>query len=509
MDHPPPTSETEQNSGMAKKPKIDQDPKAVVTTAADSVEDFSPPPSKNGGDSNPPAKKSENEKDDERRRSEASLMLTNMATHAGMPNINIPNPGGTGVFEPEMQTRALLGSKMVAREKEEDPENAFNMSQSERKRFREKKRRQNISAAIDNLTKILLKVDPINFIEHNNQMYFATDRGSINESNDPTFRKRRSSTARAPSTSHHHQPLNRTEIITHAAMLIERLASESEETKMKLMQMQHMPNNNSEGNGAAVGAPNTNNGAPSMSMVSPFPMQQQPPQMMMVSNGMPQAAPTAILMQPPYGIPQYIVNGPAPPGWPMQQQQHMPAFIAPGGVAPNMAFVNGTAPAPVGVEAPPEATATAAPATVAATVAAITNTGPESTTEASPAVLTQTNGKEEVDKSEGEEKDNVKGEPNNPSTGDAEQAAGVVRPNEKNEAPVTLKTDLQEQEQQSPSNDKNSIASSARTEQLQQEQQSGLSTNSITAAQTEGCDNEEVSPPQSDPKDSGPGTATV
>ncbi len=276
MDHPPPTSETEQ--GVAKKAKLDPDPKAAATTTAtaDSGKDFTPPRSTNGGgDSNAlgpaPAKKSENEQDDERMRNEASLMLSNMATHVPNPNvgvsINIPNPGTGVVFEP------MAATNIAAGDKEEDPENAYNMSQSERKRHREKKRRQNISAAIDNLTKILLKVDPINFIEHNNQVYFATERGSINNSNDPTFRKRRSSTSRTPATSHHHQPLNRTEIITHAAMLIERLAAESEESKVKMIQLQHM-SNNGEGNGAPAGATSTNNGAPSMSMVSPFPMQQ-------------------------------------------------------------------------------------------------------------------------------------------------------------------------------------------------------------------------------------------
>lgn len=121
-----------------------------------------------------------------------------------------------------------------------------------------------LEAAIDALTKVLLKVDPTNFIEHNNQVYFATDKSTMNDQgHDSSFRKRRSTGS--TSTSHHHQPLNRTEVINHATILIEKLASESEELKLKMMQFQHMPN---------AGDMSKGNGVAAMSMMSQFPLQQ-------------------------------------------------------------------------------------------------------------------------------------------------------------------------------------------------------------------------------------------
>lgn len=84
----------------------------------------------------------------------------------------------------------------------------------------------------------MLKTDPSNFIEHNNQVYFAAEKAPtpLNEANDSAFRKRRTSS----STSHHHQPLNRTEVISHATILIEKIASENADLKMKFMQMPHL-----------------------------------------------------------------------------------------------------------------------------------------------------------------------------------------------------------------------------------------------------------------------------
>eukprot|EP00551_Chaetoceros_affinis_P007644 CAMPEP_0203665012 /NCGR_PEP_ID=MMETSP0090-20130426/2307_1 /ASSEMBLY_ACC=CAM_ASM_001088 /TAXON_ID=426623 /ORGANISM="Chaetoceros affinis, Strain CCMP159" /LENGTH=571 /DNA_ID=CAMNT_0050528443 /DNA_START=124 /DNA_END=1839 /DNA_ORIENTATION=- len=474
---------------------------AITKAAADAT---SPSASANAsaGDNNstnpPPPKNTENqEQDDAMRRSEASVMLTNFASHAGMPNmpgmnVRPPQPHVNAVFDPEVHARTMnMKPSDAATENEDDPENAYNMSQSERKRYREKKRRQNISAAIDQLTKILLRVDPVNFIEHNNQVYFASERGTINNSNDPTFRKRRSSTSRAPTTSHHHQPLNRTEIITHAALLIERLAEERDGMNMKIMQVQHM-SSNGDGNGNTAGAPNANNGAPSISMVSPFPMQQQAPQMMMVSNGMSQSGPTAILMQPnPYGIPQYIVNGPAPPGWPVQQQQHVPTFIAPPvstGAAPNVSFVNNApptqAPAQAGVspgngagggtetESAPGANTASGPGPVVEP-----NAGAKQTAADVPV----NNRKQEDNMTSNEQQgDSSKVvEPIDPANGNVEQPAGADIQNEESNV-TAIKMDQQKQE----------------------DQQSSMNTNSATATKiSEGSG--DIPPPQSHPKDSG------
>ena len=102
--------------------------------------------------------------------------------------------------------------------------------QSERKRSREQKRRQNISAAINRLTTTLLKVDHSNLVQHNNHTYFGEE--SI------TRNKRLRIVGGIP-TFHQNQPLNRTEIINHATFLIEKLALENEESKSKLYQVHH------------------------------------------------------------------------------------------------------------------------------------------------------------------------------------------------------------------------------------------------------------------------------
>ena len=101
------------------------------------------------------------------------------------------------------------------------------MSQSERKRYREKKRRSEITNAIDNLTKILLKVEPANLFQQNNLVY------STNSNND--FSSSRS--VRTNNNSSGQQPLNRTEIINHAAQVLDRLFRENEERKMHLMRI--------------------------------------------------------------------------------------------------------------------------------------------------------------------------------------------------------------------------------------------------------------------------------
>ncbi len=110
-------------------------------------------------------------------------------------------------------------------------------TQSERKKLREKKRRQEISVAIERLSKMLLKLDPSSFMQHNNQLYHFTDgekgikRKSLNDDHDiySSF----------PQRQVQHHPLNRTDIINHAVVMLEKLARESEESKIELLQVQH------------------------------------------------------------------------------------------------------------------------------------------------------------------------------------------------------------------------------------------------------------------------------
>ena len=133
-------------------------------------------------------------------------------------------------FIPPTHFEASNDSSMLSfAAKNEDAPDRFmsNMSQSERKRFREKKRRSEITNAIDQLTKILIKVEPTNLIQQNNLVY------STNASDFPY----RSSRLSGNSTGGSQQPLNRTEIINHAVHVLEKLFSENEERKMHIMRM--------------------------------------------------------------------------------------------------------------------------------------------------------------------------------------------------------------------------------------------------------------------------------
>ena len=103
--------------------------------------------------------------------------------------------------------------------------------QSERKRCREKKRRQDISAAIERLTATLVKIDPQNLVSHNKQVYFGEDSIIPNS-------KRRFNGGSLLSNQQN-QPLNRTEIINHTIHVVDRLAREREEMNLKIFQLQH------------------------------------------------------------------------------------------------------------------------------------------------------------------------------------------------------------------------------------------------------------------------------
>jgi len=104
-------------------------------------------------------------------------------------------------------------------EGEEIIENHY-MKQAERKRSKEKKRRQDISNAMEKLTDTLLKVDPDNLFRHNNQIYFGDGVHTL--------------------SNRHNNPLNRTEIINHATNMIAKLAMENERNKFQGLQLQNM-----------------------------------------------------------------------------------------------------------------------------------------------------------------------------------------------------------------------------------------------------------------------------
>ena len=92
------------------------------------------------------------------------------------------------------------------------------MTQSERKRYREKKRRSDITNAVDELTKVLMKIDPNSFSPN-----FSFGDGRSKHS--------------VPSSA---QNLNRTEIISHAAKVLNRLNSEKDEMKLQIAKLSTM-----------------------------------------------------------------------------------------------------------------------------------------------------------------------------------------------------------------------------------------------------------------------------
>lgn len=283
----PTSNDANHDSGgvPAKRAKIDHGSKGAVaekTTA--NPPSFFPPTASGAGDSDgkpkdftPPRSSNESTHDNSAKsrkmevmdilKQQKALLSGDKKTRTHPPSTGISHPVAT-ILEPtalfinknnnnDNSKKTSLEEDTVVPNEEATGEaaelEAFNMSQSERKRYREKTRRQNISSAIDQLTKVLLKVDPTNFMSHNNQVYFAA---SQSQQNDPTFRKRRSSAApRGSISTSHHQPLNRTEVINHAVLLIERLANESEQIQMELMHLQNISNSdvNSKGNDGLAG----------------------------------------------------------------------------------------------------------------------------------------------------------------------------------------------------------------------------------------------------------------
>jgi hypothetical protein len=127
----------------------------------------------------------------------------------------------------------IVGANVLVNARQEDEEDDYR-KQSERKRCREKKRRQSISTAIEKLTSILVKVDPSNLIYHNSQVYFG----------DTTFAGSSKRARYGGASSIKNLPLNRTEIINHTVYLVEKLAVENEEMKLKMLQLQYILTSN-------------------------------------------------------------------------------------------------------------------------------------------------------------------------------------------------------------------------------------------------------------------------
>ena len=92
------------------------------------------------------------------------------------------------------------------------------MTQSERKRYREKKRRSDITNAVDELTKVLMKIDPNSFSPN-----FSFGEGRAKHT--------------VPSSA---QNLNRTEIIGHAAKVLNRMNAEKDEMKLQIAKLSTM-----------------------------------------------------------------------------------------------------------------------------------------------------------------------------------------------------------------------------------------------------------------------------
>jgi hypothetical protein len=127
----------------------------------------------------------------------------------------------------------------------------------EKKRDREKKRRTDITNAIDALVKLLVKIDPSLIMVRNNQVYgILSSTGSLLPMNEhgllqaPTQGDLTESdlikgTANFIGTKRRYRtsligdpvPLNRTDIIHHAAKILEKIYRENEELKKEAQQL--------------------------------------------------------------------------------------------------------------------------------------------------------------------------------------------------------------------------------------------------------------------------------
>lgn len=168
------------------------------------------------------------------------------------------NRGGTYIWQPPTdnpdESREDVSISIVG------------MTQSERKKHREKKRRSEITGAIDQLTAILLKTEPAGLIQQHKLIYHnSTTNGSEDEENPHQC-----------SASAGQQPLNRTEIINHASNVLEKLFVENEERKSQLSRFQ-----------SAVSDHDLHNPSSTMHNNNMVPPHQQPLMMLQQQNQQP------------------------------------------------------------------------------------------------------------------------------------------------------------------------------------------------------------------------------
>jgi hypothetical protein len=133
-------------------------------------------------------------------------------------------------IKPHSAPTSTMGIDVINFEQEGTREDMYT-KQSELKRCREKKRRQNISVAIEKLANTLTKVDPSNLIWHNNKVYFD------GHTSFPSSGRERARYGGASFLKN--QPLNRTEIINHTIRLVEKFALENEKGKLAVCQLQY------------------------------------------------------------------------------------------------------------------------------------------------------------------------------------------------------------------------------------------------------------------------------
>ena len=152
--------------------------------------------------------------------------------HDGSDKAVVPRTNNSAAAKKKPSCKYLdVPTMMKSTNEGEEIEQDDYVKQSQLKRSREKQRRQKISAAIERLTSTLLKVDQSNLVQHNDQVYFGGEAS--------VARSKRVCPVRETFKTNPNQALNRTKIINHATFLIEKLAIDNEESKLKVCQLQY------------------------------------------------------------------------------------------------------------------------------------------------------------------------------------------------------------------------------------------------------------------------------
>lgn len=177
---------------------------------------------------------------DEPAQLDASMHSRSMIANPGIGSQPSPNVGHTDEQMSNI-TNNMAGAQPKKTDQAANPtdesrlntgartESFAGMTQSERKRFREKKRRSDITNAIEELTKTVLKVDPGALISGNgrsNKSHYGSGGldGIVTKSNS-------------------HQPPNRTEVINHACRLLEKLHQENEKNRFYIEKLSNLVGN--------------------------------------------------------------------------------------------------------------------------------------------------------------------------------------------------------------------------------------------------------------------------